>query len=172
MQMQNVTATNSKRFKLRTIKKVLFITVSFNIHSRISVLGLWETETYMFCTELRYHAPISTWSLVIKLFSVFFKTSASFFQFLHKMPHKNVQNLTSPYPLTPRRPADVKRGTLEYVDGPKEYVFMKWIHMNCWRKQSSQKRSNLKGLRGFCYFPPVNSVRKTLPNALTNTEHA
>ena len=56
--MQNVTSTNSKRFKFRTFKKVLFIIVSFNIHRRISVLGLWETETYLLCTELCYHTDV------------------------------------------------------------------------------------------------------------------
>ena len=34
--MQNVTATNSKRFKLSVFKKVLFIVVSFDIDSRMS----------------------------------------------------------------------------------------------------------------------------------------
>ena len=73
IQTQNVTATNSKRFKLRTFKKVLFIIVTFNIHGRISVLGLWETETYSFCTELCYHYILmATWSLLLKIFSVFF----------------------------------------------------------------------------------------------------
>ena len=41
IQMKNVSATNLKHFQLRTIKEVLFIIVSFNIHSRISV---WACE--------------------------------------------------------------------------------------------------------------------------------
>ena len=45
--------------------------------------------------------------------------NASFYQFLPKMPHRNIQNINNfTYPLPPKHPVDVKQGTLDNVNGP------------------------------------------------------
>ena len=81
-----------------------------NIHGRIPVLGLWETETY---SGVLYWIVLSLCSDLNLKFSV--KTMSAFFA--QNAPDKR-HDLNCSYPLPLKRPVDVKRGTLEYVDSP------------------------------------------------------
>ena len=74
--MQNATATIENVYKSSVHYREL-------VHGRTSTLGLCM-DARSFCTELA--VLITIMFLVLKLFSVFFKTNPSFCQFLPKYP--------------------------------------------------------------------------------------